>query len=411
MRLAPLHGRSQLLLDASSVTLTVLKETTPVFSQIAALALFIVEAVQSTRSNKEAYKSLVTDVVQLTHQVLHDFGVSEETVSPSEGLVPDKFQPFIQVLEEIKTFSTKRIRRRFWTRFLQNASDMEEVKVFRERLQHAMNVLGLRSHVSIHNMQDIIERILKQQVTLMDMIKQLNIQELSADRTTDSLPKDVVTLSPSELKPPTTTPLPSTQRNPFLPGFQSSPLPSPSSGVSFGSPSSVSSSSTLFNQNNPFNDYFSMPVHSSPVQTPATPPTSTSPPCCLNCRCEPRSCCTFGKHFTGYTPPTPEVSVTSASAPQTGPPSHLHEGEGRSAPLQPTFQLHLPSQPFPRRRSRPQSVPTTTVAPPTTASNPVRRSRSIRLEIMLTLSNDDQDSESDSLVSEGVAVEPTGTRP
>ncbi|TFK65024.1 hypothetical protein BDN72DRAFT_881187 [Pluteus cervinus] len=161
-------------LSATGVALAAIKETTPLVNQIIGLALFIVQTTQSVRSNKEAYELLVKDVNQLSGRVLQAFEGSPEFAVQE---IPAKFQPFIDALVDIKAFAVKRTERNIFARVVKSTADLDEIRIFKERLRQAIDVLGLESHITIHHMDKNIESISKQQEELLDIVKWLKIHE------------------------------------------------------------------------------------------------------------------------------------------------------------------------------------------------------------------------------------------
>ncbi|TFK65011.1 hypothetical protein BDN72DRAFT_881179 [Pluteus cervinus] len=105
----------------------------------AALALFITQATQVVRANKDDYKLLAKDVVLLQDQVREAFG------SAMDEFVPAMVQPLISLLEDTKEFTKKTTKRNVFTRIVKKRADLDAIETFRERLQKFQAQLAVQS--------------------------------------------------------------------------------------------------------------------------------------------------------------------------------------------------------------------------------------------------------------------------
>ncbi|KAI3614961.1 hypothetical protein WG66_017015 [Moniliophthora roreri] len=122
----------------------------PYLSEVSSLALGVVDAFETCKSNKEGFKRLAADCCDLVFAIGTVCGGYMKDGTPLSTELEDHLKLLRRTLRQIIEFTEKQGRRNRISRFLTYRSDSEKIQAYRERLRHAMDLFGLQSDISIH---------------------------------------------------------------------------------------------------------------------------------------------------------------------------------------------------------------------------------------------------------------------
>ncbi|KAJ8080068.1 hypothetical protein PM082_016895 [Marasmius tenuissimus] len=221
--------RNSTAADISVSVLSALKEVSQAAGGLgyagiaAAIALEIVNAAQGAKDNKDSFKHLASDACSLVlniAEVCKEFEAEQE-ISPSLKRHLDMLE---ETLRQIRDYATKRADKAYWKRYISSRSDLDRIKEFRERLNQAVDLFGVQSHITV---RESIARMATRQETIHEELKR---KENDIPQRTSSEP--VPALTETALPSPTLA----KSNNPFLSGSTPSAAharPTPSPQLSF----------------------------------------------------------------------------------------------------------------------------------------------------------------------------------
>ncbi|KAL0564664.1 hypothetical protein V5O48_017377, partial [Marasmius crinis-equi] len=132
----------------------------PYLSDISSVALGILEAVQTSKGNKEGFAKLGEDVCELVYAVN---ATCEGLVKNDKALSKDLEANLGQLsnsVKQVQAFVTKQLGRHRISRFLTYKSDSGAIQEYRDNLRHCLDVFGLQSDITI---RELVSRIAEQQ--------------------------------------------------------------------------------------------------------------------------------------------------------------------------------------------------------------------------------------------------------
>ncbi|KAL0569092.1 hypothetical protein V5O48_012881 [Marasmius crinis-equi] len=132
----------------------------PYLSDISAVALGILEAVQTFKGNKEGFRKLGEDVCELVYAIN---ATCENLVKNGKPLSKDleaNLAHLSSSIKRVQAFVAKQLRRHRISRFLTYKSDSTAIQEYRDNLRHCLDVFGLQSDITI---RELVSRIAEQQ--------------------------------------------------------------------------------------------------------------------------------------------------------------------------------------------------------------------------------------------------------
>ncbi|KAK1236021.1 hypothetical protein PQX77_000735 [Marasmius sp. AFHP31] len=183
----------------------------------AAIALEIVNAAQGAKDNKVSFKTLALDAGTLVlniAEVCKEFEAEKE-ISP---LLRRHLDTLEETLKQIRDYAKKRGDKAYWKRYISSRSDLDRIKEFRERLNQAVDLFGVQSHITV---RESIARMATRQETIHEELKRKE-SDIPQRTSPETVPIET-TASPTSVK----------SNNPFLSGSTPSAAPTPSPQFSF----------------------------------------------------------------------------------------------------------------------------------------------------------------------------------
>ncbi|TFK68790.1 hypothetical protein BDN72DRAFT_897846 [Pluteus cervinus] len=120
----------------------------PFLAQAVDLALTLVQTVEKMKSNRSQFRSLAEETclfVCAIHSMRIEVTESVVTLAYLRAL-----QAFHRTVEEISSFATASVRKKWWTRFLRAQSDLEKIGELRQNLNTAIQLFNIAQTHAIY---------------------------------------------------------------------------------------------------------------------------------------------------------------------------------------------------------------------------------------------------------------------
>ncbi|KAJ7780053.1 hypothetical protein DFH07DRAFT_793565 [Mycena maculata] len=117
----------------------------PYAQQLISLAASILNAIQQIQENKAGFKQLAQDAGDLVFAVVSEIDSRTPSVEMKQ-----KLDELISLLKNIRDFASEHVSRNVLIRAVTNKADGKKIKDYRAKIRHALDVFGLKAHISVH---------------------------------------------------------------------------------------------------------------------------------------------------------------------------------------------------------------------------------------------------------------------
>ncbi|KAF8800779.1 hypothetical protein BYT27DRAFT_7262615 [Phlegmacium glaucopus] len=167
--------------------------------QAASVALLVLQTIQAVKENKEAYKRLGNDSVDLVAAIWRSY---EKAKDPNEWLSADMREVLVDLthtLQSIASFAEDQLSRNMAIRVIFSRADAGKINEYREQLNYAIQKFELQSHMNINDLlmqlvrndesrNDVLVQVLKNTEQILDRNEEEDVkraQEITAREYTD----------------------------------------------------------------------------------------------------------------------------------------------------------------------------------------------------------------------------------
>ncbi|TFK61869.1 hypothetical protein BDN72DRAFT_903721 [Pluteus cervinus] len=166
-------SKSDALLQISSLVLSTIQDAAsyapvPGLQQAAGVALAIIDAAQTIKTNKQAYAQLAEDVCEILYIVIRSIqNAGQKGFAPSDKLVDD-LRKVKGKLDPIAAFVEKQKSRNIFKRLLYYKADAGTIQDYRNTLKDSLGQFGFESQIAL---RETTARMMAQQEELLSQVR------------------------------------------------------------------------------------------------------------------------------------------------------------------------------------------------------------------------------------------------